>query len=413
MKKLLLLGCAMLFALLCRAQQTFPVNGAWDIRPGQYAFTNATIVVNADQTITNGILLIKDRQIEAVGADVKIPKGYVTIDLKGKYIYPSLVDAYTGYGIPDAPRAAFAQGGFGRAAVPVSTKPGAYGWNEAIKPEMNVKAVFHADDSKAEEFKKNGFGTVHSVIRDGIARGTSAVVTLGNERDNFVILNDQAAANYSFSKGTAATNYPSSLMGAIALLRQTYYDAQWYKNQKEEYNISLDEFNRTQALPQIFEVGDPLSVLRANKIGKEFGKQYIFKTDGQEYRRIDAMKATGGSFIIPLTFPEAFDVEDPIDARNVSYTQMKDWELAPTNPAVMEKAGIKFAITSYGLTNARDFWTNLRTALDNGLTEKQALNSLTASLPKCWAWPIRWVRLPKVKWPASLSRLTICLKKTT
>ena len=379
MKKLLLLGCAMLFALLCRAQQTFPVNGAWDVRPGQYAFTNATIVVNADQTITNGVLLIKDRQIEAIGADVKIPKGYVVIDLKGKHIYPSLVDAYTGYGIPDAPRAAFAQGGgFGRVAVPVSTKPGAYGWNEAIKPEMNVKAVFHADDSKAEDFKKNGFGTVHAVIRDGIARGTSAVVTLGNERDNFVILNDQAAANYSFSKGTAATNYPSSLMGAIALLRQTYYDAQWYKGQKEEYNISLDEFNRTQTLPQVFEVGDPLSVLRAYKIGKEFGKQYIFKTDGQEYRRIDAMKATGGSFIIPLTFPEAFDVEDPFDARNVSYTQMKDWELAPTNPAVMEKAGIKFAITSYGLTNARDFWTNLRTAVDNGLTEKQALNSLTA-----------------------------------
>jgi imidazolonepropionase-like amidohydrolase len=377
MKKFLLFGCAMFCALLCRAQETFPVNGAWDIRPGQYAFTNANIVVNADQTIPNGILLVKDRQIEAVGADVKIPKGYVIIDLKGKYIYPGLIDAYTSYGIPEAPRQAFSQGGFGRTAVPVSTKPGAYGWNEAIKPEMNVKAVFHADASKAEDFKKNGFGAVQSVIRDGIARGTSAVVSLGDERDNQVILNGEAAANYSFSKGTAATNYPSSLMGSIALLRQTYYDAQWYKNQKEEYNISLDEFNRTQSIPQIFEVSDQLSVLRANKIGKEFGKQYIFKTDGQEYRRIDAMKATGGSFIIPLTFPEAFDVEDPLDARNVSYTQMKDWELAPTNPAVMEKAGIKFAITSSGLTNARDFWTNLRTAIDNGLSEKQALNSLT------------------------------------
>ena len=378
MKKLLLLGCAIFFALLARAQETFPVNGAWDVRPGQYAFTNANIVVSADQTIPNGILLVKDRQIEAVGADVKIPKGYVTVDLKGKYIYPGLIDAYTTYGIPEAPRQAFAQGGFGRVAVPVSTKPGAYGWNESIKPEMNVKAVFHADASKAEDLKKNGFGAVHTLIHDGIARGTSAVVSLGDERDNFVMLNSEAAANYSFSKGTAATNYPSSLMGSIALLRQTYYDAQWYKNQKEEYNISLDEFNRTQAIPQIFEVTDPLSVLRANKIGKEFGKQYIFKTDGQEYRRIDAMKATGGSFIIPLTFPEAFDVEDPLDARNISYTQMKDWELAPTNPAVLEKAGIKFAITSYGLTNARDFWTNLRTAIDNGLSEKQALSSLTA-----------------------------------
>jgi imidazolonepropionase-like amidohydrolase len=381
MKKLLLFCFALLTFHLSHAQETFPVNGAWDVRPGLYAFTNATIVVSANQTITNGTLLVKDRQIEAVGPDVKIPKGYITVDLKGKYIYPGLIDAYTTYGIPEAPRQAFGVGGFGGgrpAQVYTSTKPGAYGWNESIKPEMNAKAIFHADALKAEELKKNGFGAVQSLIHDGIARGTSVVVSLGNERDNKLILNDEAAANYSFSKGTAATNYPSSLMGSIALLRQTYYDGQWYsKSPKEEYNISLAEFNREQNLPQIFEVTDPLGVLRANKIAKEFGKQYIFKTDGEEYRRIDAMKGTGSSFIIPLAFPEAYDIEDPFDARNVSYEQLKDWELAPTNPAVMEKAGIRFAITSYGLQNTRDFWTNLRTAIDYGLSQKQALKSLT------------------------------------
>jgi hypothetical protein len=118
MKKLLLFCCVLLCAQLTRAQETFPVNGAWDIRPGQYAFTNATIVVSADQTITNGTLLVKDRVIEAVGAGVAIPKGYVTVDLKGKYIYPGLIDAYTTYGMPEAPRAAFgaagAGGGFNR-----------------------------------------------------------------------------------------------------------------------------------------------------------------------------------------------------------------------------------------------------------------------------------------------------------
>ncbi len=380
MKKFLLFCCALLCASLSQAQETFPVNGPWDVRPGHYAFTNANIVVSADQTITNGVLLVKDRVIEGVGTGVSIPKGYVTIDLKGKYIYPGLIDAYTTYGMPEAPRQAFGPGGgggFGRTAVYTSTKAGAYGWNEAIKPEMNAKAVFHANEAKAGEYKKNGFCAVQSLIHDGIARGTSVVVTLGDERDNEVILNDEAAANYSFMKGTAATNYPASLMGSIALLRQTYYDAQWYKNQKEEYNISLEEFNRTQAMPQIFEVNDQLGVLRANKIAKEFGKQYIFKTDGDEYRRIDAMKATGSSFIVPLTFPEPFDVEDPLDARNISYTQLKDWELAPTNPAALEKAGITFAITSYGLQKPEEFWTNLRTAIDNGLSEKQALNSLT------------------------------------
>jgi len=379
MKKLLLFCCVLLCAQLTRAQETFPVNGAWDIRPGQYAFTNANIVVSADQTITNGTLLVKDRVIEAVGTGLAIPKGYVTIDLKGKYIYPGLIDAYTTYGMPEAPRAALgaAGGGFNRVRVNISTKPGAYGWNEAVRPEMSAKTIFHSNATAAEEFKKNGFGAVQTLIHDGIARGTSAVVTLGEERDNEVMLNDDAAAHYSFTKGTAATSYPSSLMGSIALIRQTYYDAQWYKGQKEEYNISLDMFNKTQNVPQIFEASDPLSVLRAHKIAKEFGKTYIYKTDGQEYRRIDAMKGTGSAFIIPLAFPDALDIEDPLDARNVTYTQLKDWELAPTNPAVMEKAGIKFAITSYGLANARDFWTNLRTALDNGLSEKQALLSLT------------------------------------
>lgn len=377
MKKFLLFCMAFLAFYASHAQETFPVNGAWDVRPGLYAFTNATIVVSTDQTINKGILLVKDRLIEAVGADIKIPKGYIVVDLKGKYIYPGLIDAYTTYGIPEASRQAFTGGG--RAAqIYTTTKPGAYGWNEAIRPEMNAKAVFHADAAKAEDYKKNGFGAVQSLIHDGIARGTSIVVALGDERDNLVMLKDESAAHYSFSKGTAATNYPSSLMGSIALLRQTYYDGQWYsKQQKEEYNISLAEFNREQNLPQIFETNDALNVLRADKIAKEFGKQYIFKTDGEEYRRIDAMKNTGSSFIIPLTFPEAYDIENPFDARNISYEQLKAWELAPTNPAVMEKAGIKFAITSYGLQNAHDFWTNLRTAIDYGLSEKQALLSLT------------------------------------
>src|ERR1700712_1883619 len=126
MKKTLLLCFGLLLACAVHAQETFPVNGPYDIRPGQYAFTNANIVVNADQTITNGVLRVKHRKIEAVGAGMAIPKGYVTIDLKGKYIYPSLVDAYTTYGMPEAPRQEF--GRRGGAIVNVSTKAGAYDW---------------------------------------------------------------------------------------------------------------------------------------------------------------------------------------------------------------------------------------------------------------------------------------------
>ena len=375
MKKTLLLLCSLLIAFVAKSQETYPVNGSGDIRSGQFAFINANIVVNADQTITNGVLLIKGQKIENVGSGIAVPKGYVVIDLKGKYIYPSLIDAFSSYGLPETPRQSF---GF-RTASPVftSTKEGAYGWNESIRPEIHAKTLFKIDAKKAEDLKKSGFGAVNAVIRDGIARGTSVAVSLNDETNSAAVLNDASAANYSFSKGSAKTDYPSSLMGSISLLRQTYFDAQWYKNQKKEYNISLDEFNKNQSLSQLFDADNWEDVLRADKIGDEFGKQYIFKSGGDEYKRIADLKATNASFIIPINFPKAYDVEDPADAKNVTFAQMKNWELAPTNPAALEKAGINFAITATDLESPRDFWTNLRLAIDNGLTEKQALKSLT------------------------------------
>jgi imidazolonepropionase-like amidohydrolase len=374
-----LLTLALVFsATFLFGQQTYPVNGSYDTRPGQFAFTNATIVVNANQTISNGTLLIKGQTIQSVGQGTTVPKGYVVIDLKGKFIYPSLIDPFTSYGLPEAPRPA-GGGGFGgnRQAVFTSPKKGAYNWNEAIRPETEVSKVFGVDGKKADDLRKLGFGSVNAISRDGIARGTSAAVTLSDEKENKTMLNNAAAANYSFNKGTSQNDYPTSLMGSIALLRQTYYDAAWYGKQKEEYNISLEEFNKQQQLPQIFEADDWQNVLRADKIAKEFGKQYIIKSGGDEYQRIDAVKATGASLIVPLNFAKPFDVQDPAEARNVTLAQMKSWEMAPSNPAVLEKAGIKFSLTAFGLDNVRDFWTNVRAAIENGLTEKQALLSLT------------------------------------
>jgi hypothetical protein len=107
MMKKILLALALVFSTaFLFAQQTYPVNGSFDVRPGLYAFTNANIVVNANQTISNGVLLIKDKTIQSVGTGTAIPKGYIVIDLKGKYIYPSLIDAFTSYGIPETQRTA-------------------------------------------------------------------------------------------------------------------------------------------------------------------------------------------------------------------------------------------------------------------------------------------------------------------
>jgi hypothetical protein len=85
-------------------------------------------------------------------------------------------------------------------------------------------------------------------------------------------------------------------------------------------------------LPQIFDANDKWNDLRADRIGDEFGVQYIIKAGGNEYQRIKEIKGTNASFIVPLNYPQAQDVEDPNDARFVSLTDLKHWEMAPTNP---------------------------------------------------------------------------------
>ena len=366
-----------------QAQETFPVNGVADKREGCYAFTNATIVKESGTSLSNATLVIRDGKIVAIGATgVAIPKDAVVIDCKEKFIYPSFIDIYTDYGIasaqrdPNALRAAF---NFNAPSQITSNTKGAYGWNQAIRPETDAIKQFVVDDSRAKTWRDLGFGTVLTHSKDGIARGTGAVVTLANENENAVVVKDKASAHYSFNKGTSTQSYPSSLMGSIALLRQTYLDGQWYKNNaaKEGLNLSLQAWNNAQSLPQIFEAEDKWNDIRAAKIGKEFGAQYIIKGGGNEYQRIADIAALQSSFIIGLNFPVAMDVEDPGDARAVSLADMKHWELAPGNPAAMEKAGINFCLTVADLRDPKTFYTNLRKAMEMGLTEAKALDALT------------------------------------
>jgi len=113
-------------------------------------------------------------------------------------------------------------------------------------------------------------------------------------------------------------------MGVMALLRQTYLDADWYKNQghKSEKNIQLERWNELASIPQIMAVRDRLEILRMANLGKEFGKTYIIHSNGgDEYQRINEIKATGSSLIVSLNFPKAYDVEDPYDAR------MSHWQI--------------------------------------------------------------------------------------
>ncbi len=357
------------------AQETFPVNGIAEPKEGSYAFIHATIVRDAQTTMADATLLIHKGKIVAAGPKVGIPRNAVIIDCTGKYIYPSFIDIFSDYGQTPAARN---QAPNSQSPVQAASR-GASGWNPAIRAEVEAYRLFTTDKSKARLYRDAGFGTVLTHQKDGISRGTGAVVTLSEQNENAAIVKERASAHYSFNKGSSTLSYPASLMGAIALLRQTYLDAQWYKNKpvQEGVNQSLQGWIDNQSLPQIFDANDKWNAVRADRIGDEFGIQYIIKGGGNEYQRIREMAATKAIFILPLNYPGAMDVEDPGDARFVSLSDMKSWEMAPSNPAAFERSNIPFCLTASDLTSVKQFPVNLRKAIEFGLSETKALEALT------------------------------------
>jgi imidazolonepropionase-like amidohydrolase len=367
---LLLLACLPSFA-----QETATPNDVADERAGTYALVGATVTVAPGTVVEDAVVLIADGSIVTVTGPSQVPAGYATIDVSGRYIYPGLVDAHTSYGLPDVPgRAPFS---FRQAEVLDSQIPGAFNANEAIKSAYDAVSQFAVDTKAAATWRSMGFGAVLTYMADGIARGSAALVTLGDVSDNEAVLAPRVAAMYSFDKGSSKQSFPVSPMGSVALLRQTFLDAQWYERQspKPFTDESLQAWLALQQGPQIFDTRNWLELTRADKVGDEFAVQYIFKAGGDTYQRLEAIKATDASLIVPLEFPEAQDVDDPFAADRITLADLKHWELAPGNPAALEQAGINFAITSGG--DAKQFWKRMRKAVEAGLSETQALAAVT------------------------------------
>lgn len=363
----------LLMSLICGviSQETFPVNGVYDVRHTQHAFINAKVYVTPDLVLDSATLLIKDGKVVSVGKTVVLPADAVIHDCKGRVIYPSFIDIYSGLNV--------SKKGKSNESSAAIKKEKAGNWNDAIHPEEDVVIQFPLDNKKSDDWMGSGFGVVNLHNRDGIMRGTSSVVLLGQKNPNEAVVKRSAANHLSFSKGTSTDDYPSSFMGAIALLRQTYYDAQWYatlQGVKKEVNPSLEAINNRSALPNIIELNHSLSVRNVEQLEKEFGKQFLMVGVGKEYLALQEMSTTT-RMIVPLNFPKALDVEDPFLARMSSLEELKHWEAAPFNPMILSENEVQICLTRDTIASSKEFLKNLKKAIDCGLSHDEALKALT------------------------------------
>lgn len=369
-----------------------PVEGLRDNTPGLIALTHARLVVRPGSVIEDGTLLMRDGVIVSASAGQSAPADALRIDLGGKTVFAGFIDADSDYAQgSDTPPASTAQ----EAAAPFTPTPqqGSRHWSSRVRPERDLAQQLKPDAKKAEALRKLGFTSVLSVPDKGVFRGQSALVTLADStRLNEVLLKPRVAQHLAFEfSSPRVAEYPTSLMGAVALIRQTWYDARWQRDygtweakqksaRRSEANLALDALAESMAAqqPVIFSTEDELDYARALAIAAEFGLKLVLRGNGREYRDAARIKAAGVPVIVPLNFAEAPAVEDPEKALDVALSDLEQWEWAPFNARRLAEAGIPFAFTAAGLKKPEEqFWANLRKTVSSGLDEQYALAALT------------------------------------
>ena len=382
-KSLALAGALLALATLTIAQA--PQRGPRHVDPRWHALVHATLIPAPGERIEDATIVVRDGLIVSVTSGAEAPAGARSWDCSSLTIYAGLIEPYFEV---DAPK---------------PDEQGAH-WNAMIMPQRSALDGDGISESDREKLRALGFTAASLSPKGGILRGSSALVALGDSETNTAaetaaLLADGLyqtfafeTARYDFTPGgPSKAGDPSSEMGSIALLRQTFSDAVWHASSTDIYRRSpesseppqahdaLDALGTASSGPRLlFDSRNELQTLRAARLAKEFNRELMILGSGTEYRRLGVLGELAVSVITPLNFPKEPEVATMALAENVSLRSLMSWEQAPANPRRLVDAGVSTVFTSAKLKSRKKaFWSNLRKAIEHGLSEEDALAMLT------------------------------------
>jgi imidazolonepropionase-like amidohydrolase len=348
--------------LLTLAVVLIPLSASADA-PGVYAITGGTVHPVSGPPIANGVVVIRDGLVEAVGANAAIPADATTIDVAGAHVYPGLIDAQTTLGF------AAAKG------------------EKRAEPAADSLAIRNANiaDDDASAGRAVGVTTVLIAPSTGIFQGQSAIINLGSGPITSRVIRTPAAMQIAFSPRPTWT-YPDSVMGVVAYLRQSFLDAQQHTSAREVYerspaglrrppdNAALEALRPVLArqMPVVFLADTAPAIRRAQAIAKEFNLRYIISGARQAYQMPGEL--TGVPVLVSTKWATAPTNKD--DREEQPLRVIRERQLSPTTPATLAKNRVEFALVSHP-GKAGDFIPGIRKAIENGLSAEDALRATT------------------------------------
>jgi imidazolonepropionase-like amidohydrolase len=375
-----------------------------------HALVGGRIVVKPGQEIEKGTIVLRDGRIVAVGAEVAVPEEARVHDMAGTTIYAGFIDAHVSFAKAaravvgdEAPPVDELAAGVGMGFLGTSSIANGGGAKSVVTPGRRMAREYAPDRKALEALRTEGFTAANVVPDRGVIRGVSVFVSLASSEATEAIIRAETFQHVALDTPRAERSaddaperpraYPGSLMGTIAAVRQTFFDAQHqaadhahfaahpHDRPRPAFDASLDALQpavRT-AMPVVFEPNSVLMVDRATHLAREFGLQIIVLATGQEWRRPELARAAAAPFIVPVDFPEVAKLPEDDDWLATPLEQLRAWDHAPENPALLRREGLDIALTTHGLAKATRFRPNVRLAMARGLGEGEALAALTTT----------------------------------
>ncbi|MBS3823559.1 MAG: amidohydrolase family protein [Wenzhouxiangellaceae bacterium] len=387
--------CALLIGPLHAAELRQPL-------PSTYAIVDVRIVPAPGEVLESATIVVRDGIIEAVGSDIEPPPDAALVtfergsendeDQPPITVYAGLIDPYLAVASDENSDGGGNDNGNGDdedgGSVP--------GRHPLIRPDRRLDpAAWPADTVEAH--RRAGFTTALMAPAVGLLRGNSVLANLGDGGMSANLLAENVAQHAHLDERSPDGNYPQSLMGSVALFRQSLLDAAWQQSARNawqanpaqsrpEWLAGMDVLAPVLAgeQPLVVKSEDALDSLRIlDLVDGEI--DLVLVGHGEEYKRLDDFDRKV-PHILPLDFPAAPDVEaenDGHDNRDASLEELRHWKYAPENPARLVEAGFPVLLTAHGQSNPEDLFGQVAKAVEHGLDADAALAALTTG-PAEW-----------------------------
>jgi imidazolonepropionase-like amidohydrolase len=358
--------------------------------PRYFAVMNARIVTGTGTVIDSGTVVIANGLIQAVGANVTVPPEAWVIDGKGLTVYPGLIDVGTDLGLPKEEGSEGSSTGRGRRpAAPSGEVAKGPEDRPATAPWRVAADELKTDDKRIETWRNAGFTTTLTIPDGGIFPGQATVIDLAGDRSGDYVVKAMATLPISFKPIGAWWGFPDSLMGTIAYVRQVFDDSNWYAQAEPIYEANVTKlerlpYDRTERVIArgerdkeiiLLPANNAVQILRALRLADEWKINAVLYGGQQGYQVAAAIAAKKIPVLVSLKWPERAKDADP-DAEQ-SLRELRFRDRAPSSPAALAKAGVRFAFYSGGLSTPKDIFKNVKKAVDAGLAPDAALRAFT------------------------------------